>query len=363
MGTESGHEKRRRRRIPLFENDGVYCLVVRAKSADRTIALAIKDFNESGFRLALAPHTKDDFFEGEKLYLKAITGSRNLTFKESVELRIRWKKLEDPENLINLGCEIFNITARTKRQFIEFIHAEERFRGLYGNRRSGVASGEIHSGQKSAAVEAQQKSGIFKAVSIFGGPRFNGNTARITEWVEETLAILGHQVERINLFSKKVNGCLGCLQCKDSSTGAGCVQKDDATDIIHKMVASDIVIYASPLYHWSFSAQMKALIDRCHCLNRGLCGTSEHSSFIEGQRQALIVTTDGPFENNAEHILTTFHRMLLNNKAHSAGELFVCNCSTPDALSDDIKAQATKFAGQLSGAIKTPYSILIPGSV
>lgn len=362
MATENAHEKRSHRRIPLMENDGVYCLVVRTKSGGMNIALTVLDFNESGFRFAVEPHAKDDFFEGEKLYLKAITGSRNLTFKEPVELRIRWKNSGDSGKLINLGCEIFNITARARKQFAEFVNAEEKFRGLYSHRRSGVDAGKNNAGRESVAVEAQPKHGILKALSIFGGPRNNGNTARITDWVDETLVVLGHEVERINLLSKNVNGCLGCLQCKSNSKEAGCFQKDDATAIIHRIMASDLVIYASPLYHWGFSAQMKALIDRCHCLNRGLCGTPEHTSFIEGQRQALIVTTDGPFENNAEHLLTTFHRMLRHNKAHSAGALFVCNCATPDALSDDIKAQTTKFANQLGGAAKTPYPVLIPGS-
>lgn len=198
-------------------------------------------------------------------------------------------------------------------------------------------------------------------ISIFGGPRKKGNTATILNWVEEELKILGHQVERINLSSKKVNGCLNCCKCKDNLNEPGCVQKDDGTVIIDRMVASDVVIYASPLYYWGFSAQMKALIDRCYCLYRGVCGSPEHTSFVQGQRHALIVTAASPFENNAELILTTFQRILVYTKAFSAGELLVCNSTTPDELDKEIHAQAIKFANQLFGATKTPYSLLIPG--
>jgi NAD(P)H-dependent FMN reductase len=127
------------------------------------------------------------------------------------------------------------------------------------------------------------------------------------------------------------------------------------------MVESDLVIYASPLYYWGFSAQMKALIDRCHCLYRGVCGSPEHTSFVEGQRQALIVTAADPYENNAELIQTSFQRILVYDKAHSAGELFVCNCTTPENLDDEIKTQAINFAKQLFEATTKPYSILIPG--
>ena len=98
-------------------------------------------------------------------------------------------------------------------------------------------------------------------ISIFGGPRKKGNTATILGWVEEELKSLGHQIERINLSSKQVNGCVGCLKCKDKLNEPGCVQKDDGTFIIDRMVASDVVIYASPFYYWGFSAQMKVFIE------------------------------------------------------------------------------------------------------
>ena len=198
-------------------------------------------------------------------------------------------------------------------------------------------------------------------LSIFGGPRKNGNTATILGWVEENMRNLGHQIERINLSTKKVNGCVGSLKCKDNMDEPGCVQKDDGTFIFDRMVESDIVLYSSPLYYWGFSALMIAFIDRCHCLYRGVCGSPGHTSFVEGQRQALIVTAADPFENNAEQILTAFQRLLVYDKAYSAGELLVYNCATPDELDEEIKAQAIKFANQLLTETKTPYSLLIPG--
>ena len=64
-------------------------------------------------------------------------------------------------------------------------------------------------------------------LSIFGGPRKKGNTATILNWVEEELEALGHQVERINLFSKKVKDCLACYKCKENPNEPGCIQKDE----------------------------------------------------------------------------------------------------------------------------------------
>ncbi len=200
-----------------------------------------------------------------------------------------------------------------------------------------------------------------KVLSIFGGPRRKGNTSKVLAWVEDELKEQRHQVQRVNLSSKKINGCLGCSKCKETPNKPGCIQKDDGNTVIDQMVSSDVVIYASPLYYWGFSAQMKALIDRCHCLYRGVCGSAEHTSFVEGQRQALIVTAADQFENNAELIQTSFQRILVYDKAHSAGELFICNCTTPDELGEDIKVQAIHFARQLFKDTTTPYSLLVPG--
>jgi multimeric flavodoxin WrbA len=200
-----------------------------------------------------------------------------------------------------------------------------------------------------------------KIISVLGGPRKKGNTATILNWVEEELVLLGHQVERINIASKKISGCIGCHKCKDNLDTPGCVQKDDGTLIIDSIVSGDVVIFASPLYYWGFSAQMKALIDRCHCLYRGVCGSSEHTSFVESQRQALIATAADPFERNAEQMLTGFQRFLVYNKADSAGEFFVCNCTVPEDLDEEIKIQAIEFARQLFEDVKRPYPLLFPG--
>lgn len=200
-----------------------------------------------------------------------------------------------------------------------------------------------------------------KILSIFGGPRRKGNTATVLGWIEDELKDLGHQIERINLSQKKVHGCVGCLKCKDNMEIPGCVQKDDGTMIIDSVMASGVVLFSSPLYYWGFSSLMKALIDRCHCFYRGVCGSSDHTSFVEGQRQALVVTAADQFENNAEQILTAFQRLLVYNKAHSAGELLVCNCTTPEELGEEIKEQAINFANQLLTKERSPYSLLIPG--
>ena len=200
-----------------------------------------------------------------------------------------------------------------------------------------------------------------KVLSLLGSARKKGNTATVLGWVEAELQAIGHEIERIHLPSKQINGCLGCGKCKEIPDRPGCVQKDDGLSVIEQMVESDAVIYASPLYYWGFTAHMKALIDRSYCLYRGTCGTPGHNSFVEGQRQALVVTAADAFENNTELVITSFQRALVYSKAKSAGELMVCNSTTPEELDEEIREQAGKFARQIFNETNAPYALMIPG--
>jgi hypothetical protein len=104
------------------------------------------------------------------------------------------------------------------------------------------------------------------------------------------------------------------------------------------------------------------LIDRCYHIFGRRTGGSKHVSNIYGKRQALVMTTPDLFDNNAEPLLMIFNRMIARSKAQSAGVLFVCNCSTPEALGEDIKNQSIRFAKNMFGKTGTPYPVFIPGA-
>ncbi|MEW5722128.1 MAG: NAD(P)H-dependent oxidoreductase [Thermodesulfobacteriota bacterium] len=72
----------------------------------------------------------------------------------------------------------------------------------------------------------------------------------------------GAEVEVVNLRHKKINFCLGCFTCWTKTPGV-CIHKDDFTkEIYPKWRESDLVVYATPLYHFTVNAAMKAFIER-----------------------------------------------------------------------------------------------------
>lgn len=187
-----------------------------------------------------------------------------------------------------------------------------------------------------------------KVITLQGSPRKNGNTAKVLSWVEQALSALGHEVESIFLNSKNLKGCLACGKCKEKPDTVGCIQKDDIPEILGKMTRAELVIFASPLYFWGVSAQLKTVIDRTYSLYVDYHQPG-HASLVEGQRQALLVTGGGPYENNAEAAFTAFGRLQKPHKAINAGELFIGSCSTPDQLDDRIKDRAIAFAHKIIG--------------
>ena len=98
---------------------------------------------------------------------------------------------------------------------------------------------------------------------VIGGGRANGNTMQLADSFIAGAKEAGHQVEKISLLKKEVKGCLGCNACR---FGKPCIQKDDFHEMIPKIKAADLIVFASPLYFWTISSRLKAFIERFYCI-------------------------------------------------------------------------------------------------
>ena len=101
-----------------------------------------------------------------------------------------------------------------------------------------------------------------KILILEGSPRKNGNTGILSGQFAKGAEQAGGCVEKIRVAEKKVSGCLGCGACEKN--GGACIQKDDMEEIRAKMLAADSIVLASPIYFYSMTAQMKAVIDRTY---------------------------------------------------------------------------------------------------
>lgn len=104
-------------------------------------------------------------------------------------------------------------------------------------------------------------------VVINGSPRKNGNTsAMISEFIRGAQEA-GHSTVRVDLAGKKIAGCISCYHCMKER--GICCQKDDMLEIYEVLRHADLVAFASPIYWFDLTAQMKACIDRLFALGAG----------------------------------------------------------------------------------------------
>jgi multimeric flavodoxin WrbA len=185
-----------------------------------------------------------------------------------------------------------------------------------------------------------------KITTILGSPKKKGNTATVLGQFEKIME-KNHQINRINLKDKNINGCRGCGACRKKPDEIGCVQKDDAISVFEQMLDSDLIIYASPLYCWDFTAQLKALIDRHFCMVKAFNLPDNHVSFLENKKVALLVTCGGPVENNADVIQTVFERVAFYIKAKIAGKFILPLCSDINVAKTKGLKLAEKMAAEL----------------
>lgn len=101
-----------------------------------------------------------------------------------------------------------------------------------------------------------------RIVVLNGSPRANGNTEMLSEEFIKGATEAGHETELINLRGKNVAGCLGCQYCH--AHNGECVQKDDMKEILASLGTADMVVFASPIYWFDITAQLKAVIDRMY---------------------------------------------------------------------------------------------------
>ena len=187
-----------------------------------------------------------------------------------------------------------------------------------------------------------------KILTILGSPRRRGNTAAVLGMFEQQ-ASARHQVERINLTDYTVNGCLGCDACQRKLDEPGCRQHDDALTIFERMKAADLIVYASPVYAWSISAQLKALFDRHYCLVKWNAG---EKALLAGRRAMLLVTCGGSANENADLVQPMFARQMACMKMEVAGLFVVDNCTTPDELGERAAATAAEMARATDAAVR-----------
>ena len=116
-----------------------------------------------------------------------------------------------------------------------------------------------------------------KILVLGGSPNRDGSTQLLIESFARGAREAGHTVTVLQAAQQNVHPCTGCIAC---GYDGPCVQRDDMAQIRAAVLDSDMLVFATPLYFFGISAQLKTVIDRFCAFNSSLNGRHLKSALL-----------------------------------------------------------------------------------
>lgn len=154
---------------------------------------------------------------------------------------------------------------------------------------------------KNKVQPEKKKSGSTKKMKILvitGSPRRKGNSAILADNFIKGAEEAGHTVFRFDAAFKKVHPCTGCNHC---GMDGPCVFNDDFNEVRSNIIDADAVVFASPMYYFGLSAQIKTVIDRFYAINGQI-----HVS----KKTALLMTYADTVAKEAQPIISHYETLI-----------------------------------------------------
>lgn len=157
-----------------------------------------------------------------------------------------------------------------------------------------------------------------KIVVLMGSPNPQGSTSILVEQFRRGAEESGHAVEVIDVCRAEIHPCVGCVRCGYEGP---CVQKDDVETIRRKLLDADMVVFATPLYYYGMTAQLKTVVDRFCAYNSSLNSRRLKSALLTVAWNA----DDWTFEALTAHYKTLVRYINFEDK----GMVLGYGCGTP----------------------------------
>jgi len=173
-------------------------------------------------------------------------------------------------------------------------------------------------------------------VVLYGSPHENGYTSRL---VSAFCSALPEEavIRTFRAYEMDIKPCRSCGVCADEWR---CIYSD-MEEVIGTLHQSDLIVIASPVYHLSFPAPLKTIIDRTQrCF---LAHQQGRSPFADRMRQAVVLLTAGSPSENGEVIRQQLRWLLPPLNARLSG-MVVCPNTDAEGVSRTALEQAAALA-------------------
>lgn len=156
-----------------------------------------------------------------------------------------------------------------------------------------------------------------RVLIVAASPRRNGNSTILAERAAEGARAAGGEVDLVRIGNMKIAPCNACDSCR-SGQRRGCVVIDDMQGLYPKIKDAGGIIFATPIYWFSASAQMKTFIDRTYAMTEGDCYG------FTGKNIGVILTyADADvFASGGVNALRTFQDICRYSRANWVGAVY-----------------------------------------
>lgn len=187
-----------------------------------------------------------------------------------------------------------------------------------------------------------------KCYILMGSPRKNGNTIQLVNPFMEAMALQGYDCEMVWLQDMKLEPCIACRRCQKDHSIFGCFHKDDMQEVFDKVLASDLLVLATPIYSWYATPPMKTVLDRLVYGMNKYYGEEMGPSLWAGKPVALITTCGYPIEKGADLWEEGIKRYCKHSKLKYLGMAAERDLGYNAVFMDEEKEKRVrKFAGEL----------------
>lgn len=95
---------------------------------------------------------------------------------------------------------------------------------------------------------------------LTGSPRNGGNTDKLANAFITGAQQAGHMTVKFTTADKHIKGCIDCQTC--FSRDSACSVPDDFAKLAPLLEQADMVVFATPMYWFTFPVHLKAAIDK-----------------------------------------------------------------------------------------------------
>jgi putative NADPH-quinone reductase len=150
-----------------------------------------------------------------------------------------------------------------------------------------------------------------KVLALYGSPRPAGNTSFLLNSFIKGAEAEGATCEVVDVYKLNIQPCTGCLRCNILKRCS--ITQDDFAVLREKILAADVLVFASPVYFHHVTAPLKAVLDRFRSFihvqitETGLIHTPHD---VWEKDFVLLMTMGSPDPEEARPVIDLFHFMV-----------------------------------------------------